>query len=278
VYAITSRGFLSDAPGTLHVIDTTTNTVTRARTLGTVLSAIAASPDNHSLYVTDRGFTRTSPTSGRQGPSFIHVVDADTLQVTATVNVGPIGSGLSDVVLSRDGRLAYLTTTEFADAGLSVFDPSSLSVTHALRLFDPFHIALSPDGTTAYVAQTGQLAVVDTNDLSLDAEIRVPRSPRGIAISPDGQLAYVASCCPDLPAITFIETAGNRVVGRVPLGDRDTHPSDVALAPNGHHLLVATEDQQMLIVDIHTRQVVETVPRPGPDWQLRFAVVPPPAS
>lgn len=281
LYATTSPGAFSERPGTLQVIDTTTNTVTRSRELGISPSAIAASPNQHSLYIAERGFTRTSPNSGQQGPSFIHVVDADTLEVTATVNVGPIGSGLRDVVLDRVGRLAYLATTEFASAGLSVFDTSSLSVSHGPRLFETYRIGLSPDEATAFVTEGGgKLAVVDTGDLRLEAEIRVPRSPRGLAISPDGFFAYVASCCPDPATITIIDTADKLVIGRIPLGDRETntHPSDLALAPNGHDLYVATEEQQMLIIDTRTRRVVETISRPGPDWALRFAVVPPPAS
>src|SRR5262249_57958899 len=59
----------------------------------------------------------------------------------------------------------------------------------------PREVAITPDGTHAYVTSTGIVStvfVIDTATNTRVANVLVGEDPRGVAITPDGTLAYVA--------------------------------------------------------------------------------------
>ena len=59
----------------------------------------------------------------------------------------------------------------------------------------PLEVAVSPDGSRAYVANqsSGNVSVIDTAADSVVATIAVGLNPYGVAVSPDGSRAYVAN-------------------------------------------------------------------------------------
>ena len=63
----------------------------------------------------------------------------------------------------------------------------------------PFAIAITPDGTTAYVADFGSYSVtpIDIAANSAGTAIPVGYEPAGIVISPDGLTVYVNSLVRD---------------------------------------------------------------------------------
>ena len=60
---------------------------------------------------------------------------------------------------------------------------------------DPFGIAITPDGKTAYVTNDGSDTVtpIDTATNTPGTPIPVGSIPDGIAITPDGKTAYVTN-------------------------------------------------------------------------------------
>ena len=56
-------------------------------------------------------------------------------------------------------------------------------------------MAVSPDGTTAYIAIAGSnsVSVMDTATNTVTATIAVGSGPHGVAVSPDGTTAYTAN-------------------------------------------------------------------------------------
>jgi YVTN family beta-propeller protein len=103
-------------------------------------------------------------------------------------------------------------------------------------------VAITPDGTHAYVANLASLtentvSVIDTANNTVVATITVGFAPNGVAITPDETdplglddrrhqpLAYVTNT--DDSTVSVINTANNKVVATIPVG---TLPFAVALA------------------------------------------------
>ena len=58
----------------------------------------------------------------------------------------------------------------------------------------PTGIAVTPDGTKAYVANSGSnVSVIDTTTNTLSSSITAGNNPTAVAITPDGTFAYVCN-------------------------------------------------------------------------------------
>ena len=79
----------------------------------------------------------------------------------------------------------------------------------------PRGVAVSPDGTTAYVANfwSHTVSVIDTATNAIkagfSAGITVGTSPKGVAVSPDGTTLYVTNWDDD--TVSVIDTAKNAI-------------------------------------------------------------------
>ena len=93
---------------------------------------------------------------------------------------------------------------------------------------DPVAIAITPDGSTAYVVNNGDGTVtpIDTSTDGAGTAITVGSSPQAIAITPDGSTAYVADGTDDA---TPIDTASNTAGTPVDAGD---DPVGIAITPD----------------------------------------------
>ncbi|PYX60268.1 MAG: hypothetical protein DMG76_03360, partial [Acidobacteria bacterium] len=94
---------------------------------------------------------------------------------------------------------------------------------------NPFGVAITPDGTRAYVTinfPNNVVAVIDTATNTVLATIPVGVGPIGVAITPDGARAYVTN--DDSNTVSVIDTATNTLVATVPVGVR---PVAVAITP-----------------------------------------------
>jgi YVTN family beta-propeller protein len=96
----------------------------------------------------------------------------------------------------------------------------------------PEAIAITPDGKTAYVADSGTefVSVIDiaTNEAS-PSPIKVGAEPRSIVITSDGKVAYVAES--GLNRVSVIDTATNEVSTSPPIAvGKD--PIAMAIVPN----------------------------------------------
>jgi YVTN family beta-propeller protein len=91
----------------------------------------------------------------------------------------------------------------------------------------PVDIALSRDGTRAWVSHghSGDVRVLDTS--TLDVLATIPVGPRAwwVALTPDGSRLYVT--VGRASEVAVIDTAAGRVVGRAPAGQL---PWGVAIA------------------------------------------------
>jgi YVTN family beta-propeller protein len=119
----------------------------------------------------------------------------------------------------------------------------------------PFPVAVTPDGSTVYVANNGPhfdgntVSVIATATNTVTATITLPggKGPTAVAVTPDGRQVYVANDS-DIDAVSVIATATNRVrsitVGGFPTGVAVTPDGRKVYVTNGHSndvSVIATE-------------------------------------
>ena len=185
--------------GTVSVINTTTRTVSGPYTVGPAAQGVAVSPDGSRLYVSTELWN-----------SNVIVVDANSMTVITTIDVGEMSYPL-DGSFTSDGKRLYLLTgaqgSETAESALMVIDTDRTSATYnsvirtiyayELQSWYPTDVVFSPDGSKAYVSDSGgnTITVIDTGTISVIGTITTgPSSPSGsrrLAISPDGETLYV---------------------------------------------------------------------------------------
>ncbi len=125
----------------------------------------------------------------------------------------------------------------------------------------PVSVAVTPDGTHAYVTNAGppgSVSVIETASNTVVATIAFPVGrTSAIAITPDGKLAYVANFTSN--TVSVIDTGTNDVTGiPIPVGNA---PFGVAVTPDGTHVYVTNLDSNNVsVIDAATKNVVATVP------------------
>ena len=104
------------------------------------------------------------------------------------------------------------------------------------RRSDPVHVAISLDGTRAYVTNAGShnVSVINTATRAVIATVRVGRNPLDVTLTPDGARAYVANAVSN--SVSVINAGTNTVIATVPVG---AHPLNVAITPDGASTYVA---------------------------------------
>jgi len=122
-------------------------------------------------------------------------------------------------------------------------------------------VAVTPDGSQLFVAQTGQYSVVAV-DLATGAKtnIEVGAYPQDVAVSPDGTTVYATLTGGDTgpggsSQVAVISTASDKVTGDITVG---AGPHQVAFSPDGRRAYVTTE-QGITVIDTATQSVVARI-------------------
>jgi YVTN family beta-propeller protein/autotransporter-associated beta strand protein len=100
----------------------------------------------------------------------------------------------------------------------------------------PTSVAVSPDGTRAYVTNenSNSVSVINTATNTLVATVGGFNGPRGVVFSPDGTRAYVTNT--NNGNVSVIDTATNTVLGTIPAGNA---PNLLGICSNGNALLAS---------------------------------------
>jgi len=215
---------VSNSLGGIELVDTRTNRVT-----GLVAQDIGSSAQGIATATTQDG-------------TFLYVISEDAsgllkinTQDYMTDAVTTLDLGLYDAfAVSPDGAFVY--AGELND--IAVVDTTTNSVVTTIPTGEPFAIAFTADGRTAYatIADSNTVAVIDTaTQRQIDSISNAGQAPGGIAISPETGLAYVTDFTAGAndPGIFVIDTKTNKVINSLPsLGDG---PTGIALttAPTG---------------------------------------------
>lgn len=205
---------------TVSVIDTATNTITTTIDVESRPNRVAFSPEGTKVYVTHDvtiGFDNFS------------VIDTATNTATAAFSDG--GANPRSLAISPDGATAYVVNN--FSKNLSVIDLETNTVTALidvgiLVVIDgvgvvtaPYGVALTPDGSTAYITNdAGKVLVMDTatNTIASDTiDVGAEGIPGQLAITPDGAAAYVPNS--RLGTVSVIDIATTTVSATIDVGE-----------------------------------------------------------
>jgi YVTN family beta-propeller protein len=124
----------------------------------------------------------------------------------------------------------------------------------------PFGIAVTPDGSKVYVANSGDntISIIDTaTNTVVGSPIQVGTRPTGVAVTPDGKKVYVTN---NGGTVSVIGTATNTVVATISVaGLNQFSPYGVAVTPDGKKVYVAN-GHVVSVIRTATDTVVATIP------------------
>src|SRR5215831_12659939 len=135
----------------------------------------------------------------------------------------------------------------------------------------PFGVAVTPDGTKAYVAHDstpGAVSVIDiATNMVVGSQIPVSAPAVVVAVAPDGSKVYVTTAIRagrGTGGVSVIEAATNTVIATIFL---DRVNDGVAVTPDGRKVYVAANPSghigrpaNVSVVDAATNAVIATVP------------------
>jgi YVTN family beta-propeller protein len=169
--------------------------------------------------------------------------------------------------LTQIEELLFAYVANVGNSTVSVINTGTNTVVTTIPLpagSDPFGIAITPDGTRAYVANAGtpdSVAVINTATNTILTTIPFPAGsdPFGIAITPDGSRAYVANFgTPD--SVTVINTATNTILTTIVL-PAGSNPQLIAITPDGSRAYVANDgNATVTVLDTAMNAIIATLP------------------
>ena len=274
----------NSASGTVSVINTATNVVTKTLTVGANPYAVTLIPSGNFAYITNGNSnsvsiinTTTNTVTGtiavgtnpygittspdgtkvyvtNNGSNTVNVINTATNTVTATI---PVGINPFGVIVSPDNSKLYVVNG--TGNTVSVINTATNTVTATVPVgTNPRRISITPDGTRLYVSNSvsNNVSVINTATNTVTATVPVGTAPLGITVSLDGEKIYVANATN--ASISVINTATNTVVSTIPVGNT---PYGVSLSPDGTKLFVVNSGSNSVsVISAATNTVTATVP------------------
>jgi YVTN family beta-propeller protein len=168
------------------------------------------------------------------GGDYVFVLNTVTGKYMAPIKVLGATGGLA---VTPNGKFLYVVS----GLGISVISLATNKVVTNIALLNlqgsyPTEIAISPDGSTAYVTfynwahvnWPSGVQVIATSSNTVVNTINVPDEPASARVSPDGRWLYVTQY--GLTSVAVIDTSTQSVTNTIPV---QFSPSDVAFTPNG---------------------------------------------
>jgi YVTN family beta-propeller protein len=184
-------------------------------------------------------------------------------------------AGTSEAVAIHGDTLYFAVTGEdevaVIDAGTLNPKDYSPAETDIHVGFNPGDVAVTPDGSQLWVADTGPqtgpssptaITVISTATDKVTATLPLPIAPAQIAFSPSGATAYVTTA----DGLWVFDTATDHLSSVIRgLGD----PHGVAVSPDGSTVYVTNTDQgKVAVIDAATDRVTGTITVGQLPWQL----------
>ena len=228
--------------GTVGVLDTRENKVTKHISIPKGAHGIAILPDGSRVFVSS------------DESSVISVIDASTDEVIGTIPTGKQPHGLA---VGKGGKFVYACI--FGDNQVLEIDPRSLKVVRTFDAPSPHNLATSPDGEALFVAaqKAGETGIARISLRSGAAESFVPTTtiPRSINVSPDG--TRLVSTQADLNEVQFYSTNPLKQIGAAAVGGAPHH---VIYTPDGTLVLVVDQiTNDLTAIDAASMTVRRTV-------------------
>jgi cysteine-rich repeat protein/YVTN family beta-propeller protein len=253
--------------------------VGRPGTMTVLLLLVAAGP----LRVTAAGSHRLvyvpSTVYMAPVPARVYVIDTASNTVVGTISL-PAVAAAAQMAFTPDGRTAYITNPDedqfTNNNAVSVVD----TATYAVRATIPVpggaaSVAMSPNGSRAYVTAGSPVSVIDTKTDTVTDTIPVPCAAVRIVAAPDGRRVY-GTCDLTLDpegnavgVVWVMDTSSNTVIDTIEVGQ---NAGATALTHDGRLLYIGRQYFQwdpnfpdpVTVVDTATNSVVATVPAEDP--------------
>lgn len=177
--------YTANTSGTISVINVADGTVTTLPAIAGVRPlTLVVSADGSTLYVVN---------SSGSSPNTVELISAADGSHLGTISTNGV---LFDIAITPDGKSLLVTSAN--GQNLSIISTETNAVTTTVEFDEgvPRPVAVSPDGTTAYIGvdgQTGYVAVVDIASGEIVDTIEVGDYPNGVAVSSDGKHLYVTN-------------------------------------------------------------------------------------
>ena len=258
--ASAQAGTAADAPSPGHpfayAVNSAAGTVTRVGLgfgavgkpikVGTNPVAIAINPNGTVAYVVNKGSNSVTPIY---------------LPVGVTGTPLPVGHNPVAIAITPNGKTVFVvnstdgTVTPINTVTNRVGGPITVATVSPAV----FGIVISPDGKTGYVADAtlGSLTSFDTTWGVTDSNIVVPAgAPTWLTFAPDGRVIYGATEWgpPQTPVLSAISVPSMEPGG----GDGliiGSHPTSIAITPNGQHVYTADSGSGTLSEYSHTDSI-----------------------
>ena len=260
----------NEGANTVSVLDAASfKTLANVR-VGKMPHNVQVSPDGKVVWVTNNGEPdQVADTSANKGmaksdhdamgkPGAVWAIDTSSDAVVAKV---PVGMHPAHVVVSPDGRFAYVTNS--GDNTVSVIDTSAQRLVATIPVGQfPHGLRISPDGKQVYVANLkgGTVSVIDTASQKEIAQIPAGKGPAQVGFTPDGRLVLVSLS--EENAVAVIDPSTRKVIRKVAVG---TVPIQLYATPDSRTLLVANQGTRkkpgntVSLIDLASFKVEKTV-------------------
>lgn len=211
---------------------------------------VAISSDGGRAVITNYGIR------GKPG-STLTVLDIPRAKVLATLDLGkytrPHGvvwtAGDRELVVTAEDHKALLRV-EVETGRILAAIPTGQEVSHM--------VALTPDGTRAFVANigSGSVTAVDLARGKALASVPTGEGAEGVDVSPDGKFVWVTNRAAD--TVSVLDAGSLEIVGTLP---SKAFPIRAKILPDGSFLLVSNaRSGDLAVIDTKARKVARRVP------------------
>lgn len=203
-------------------------------------AGVAVTPNNRFAYVANNNVNDIP------GGYTVSVIDLSTNTVLTTISDASFDQPYT-VTINAAGTLAYVTNSN--STTISIINTSTNTVEGIISGFSgPSGMAITPDGTTAYVNNYGvgvdsgdgtTVSVVNLATNTIVGTITVGLAPASVAVAPSGAYVYVMNYVDGnlgTGTMSVIQTSTNTVVGGT---SGFSGPFAIAITPNGAFAYVA---------------------------------------
>ena len=239
---VTANAYVANsADGTVSVINTATNTVSKTLTVGSNPYAVSVTPDGKNVYVTN----------GNSGTVSVISTTSNTVTSTITVGTNPYG-----ITASPDGTKIYVTNN--GSNSVSIISTATNTVSGTVTVgTNPYGVIVSPDNSKVYVVNgtSNSVSVIDAATNTITTTVSVGHAPRRIGITPDGTRLYVSNSTDN--TVSVIDMATHSVTATIPVGNT---PLGITVSLDGAKVYVAdVYSNDVRVINTATSAVVSTI-------------------